>query len=652
MNSFYGGLNGQSFEIKEIFTSKNGLTNSLVNDLSKGWTSPISVGEFVVVSYGMPNDENYNELRKIDLDAEAKGYNSTLWRKEYDEEQGNANGLYYRLIASMTGNTPHLLVEQPSFILDANEDPRVIYDGSNIDLPVIQFCLPKSQVLQKVDSETLNANELPQVVYDDDSDSSLPADEGYVGTINNPMIRFKLPQSQVIEQAVVEAYLDVNQNPEVMLDIADINRPILKFKLPVAQQLLKENVSSQVLDADAAPYIEFDTTNPNAPTLVFYLPQSQVMETPETIVADPVVLPIVSDIGTINNPKLQFTLPKAVQFYYGSLLGERTAGTYTLSDPAFADYSIGDYYINAATGFIYRVITKSGEECTFEYIACIQSPLPDITATSISPYGDDLMPAAPQVSRRFTNSELTAWALDFKLPTAPTPAAEYAFVGASEEGSVTSSVTSPDIITFNFQIPAGSKIFSGTDRDNDTAGAKPGDIYLNSETGEVYELAIDGIWNLKNGTLKGPVGDSLKIVREYQLVESDTLVNTFENTVAYIEQNYVDEDGNPLPYSPEELFAVTWTNTEGEESSYWYFYTAQGAWARASLTGGLSNFLATDYVDDSSEVADNKAYSVGYVNKLIGDTSDTSDADKTTFSKNQIHELISWGTWEDAIAGN
>ena len=86
MWNFYGGPSGQSFEIKEVFTSKNGLTNSLANDLSKGWTSPISVGEFVVVSYGMPNDEKFNEFRKIDLDKEGKGYNSTLWLKCYDED--------------------------------------------------------------------------------------------------------------------------------------------------------------------------------------------------------------------------------------------------------------------------------------------------------------------------------------------------------------------------------------------------------------------------------------------------------------------------------------------------------------------------------------------------------------------------------------
>lgn len=661
MTGFYGGPNGQSFDIKEIFTSKNGLTDSLASDLAKGWTSPIAVGEFVIISYGMPNDENYNELRKIDLDKEGKGYNSTLWRKRYDEEKGNAGGLYYELIASMTGNTPHILVEQPSFILNANEEPEVIYDGSNIDLPVIQFCLPRSQVLEAVETEILDANGSPTVVFDD-GDAVDPSQPGpFNGTINNPVVHFALPQSQVIETAIIEQHLRVDELPEVRLDITDdgtINAPVLKFKLPVAQQLLEENVDSQRIDADQLPYIDFDTTDPNRPTLMFYLPQSQVMDTPETIVAAPMASPAVSDIGTVNNPKLRFELPRAIRFYYGSLLGERSNKTYMLSNADFADYAVGDYYINAATGFIYRVIDKQGnDECTFEYVACIQSPLPEIAAVAISPYDATLQPAAPQVTRSFTNSELTAWKLEFQMPKAPTPAVTYDFVGAGEAGNASVSITSQDTITFDFQIPAGSRIFSGTEITGSSSvisivDAKPGDVYLNSETGEVYDLALDGIWNKKDGSLKGPVGDALKIVREYRIDETDTVTDSLANGVAYIQANYVDENGDPLPYKPDELFTITWVNeAEDREVSYWYFYTAQGQWARVQLTGGISTFIVNTYQDESGGLIDNKTYSVSYVNTLVGDTSDSSDKDKTAFSKNQVYDLISWGTWEDAIAG-
>lgn len=645
MNSFYGGPNGQSFEIKAVFTSKNGLTNSLANDLSKGWTSPISVGEHVVVSYGMPNDEKFNEYRKIDLDKEGKGYNSTLWRKAYDESQGSANGLYYELIASMTGNTPQILVEQPSGVLDADEEPYVFYDGSNIDQPLLKFFLPQSQVLQQGTTEVLNVNQPPEVVYDDTD-------------INKPVITFKLPQSQVIEQAVIEQYLDVNQKPQVLLDITDINKPILKFQLPVAQQLLEQNVTSQVLDADGEPRIVFDTTNINEPTLTFYLPQSQVMDAPTTIVVDPMTSPSVSDIGTVNEPKLQFELPRAIRFYYGSLLGERTApnGIYTLTNAAFADYGVGDYYINAATGFIYVVTAKTGNQCTFQYVASIQAPLPDVAATGMSPYTASGDAATPTVTRTFTNDQMSAWRLDFTLPRAPVPAVTHEFVGAAEDGGASVNVTDPDTITFDFKIPAGSRMFAGTEvssghYDTVVAEAKPGDMYLNGDTGEVYTLNRQGIWELQKGSLKGPVGDALNVVREYRINITPTLADNLANGVAHIQANYVDTNGDPLPYSPDELFAITWIDDEGKETSYWYFYTEEGNWARVQLTSGVLSIIETTYNPETDGPVDNKTYSISYINKLIGGNIDLDNMDKTAFSKDQIYDLMSWGTWQDAIDG-
>jgi hypothetical protein len=58
-DSFYGGVNGQDFSIKTIFSTKV----ELDNDIDRGWVSPIQVGEFVVVSYGMPNGSGYEANR-------------------------------------------------------------------------------------------------------------------------------------------------------------------------------------------------------------------------------------------------------------------------------------------------------------------------------------------------------------------------------------------------------------------------------------------------------------------------------------------------------------------------------------------------------------------------------------------------------------
>jgi hypothetical protein len=79
MQSFYGGPAGQSFEIKKIFESYYGPDGARV-DLDKGWASPISVGEFVMVSYGLPSDATYMTRMNYDLKAGNKqNLNSTLW---------------------------------------------------------------------------------------------------------------------------------------------------------------------------------------------------------------------------------------------------------------------------------------------------------------------------------------------------------------------------------------------------------------------------------------------------------------------------------------------------------------------------------------------------------------------------------------------
>lgn len=660
MNPFYGGMPGQSFYIKAIFTSKNGIANSIKHDLSLGWTSPISENEFVIVSYGLPSDPNYDIYKQIDIDAEGKVYNSTLWQKCYDETKGNASGWYYKLVASMTGNTPRFSVNQPIVVLDADEDPTVTLDGSDIDHPILFFSLPQSQVLSlNQPINILDVDEKPRVVFDEgtkDSNGDLIPGQ-YGGTINRPTFTMWLPQSQVIRTAIVEQTLDVDKLPEVRLDINEdgtINQPVIKFKLPVSQKFLEDNISHEVLDADDLPFVTFDDTNINEPSLVFHLPQSQVMDDPETSVIDPMDAPAVSDIGTVNNPKLRFDLPRAVRFYYGNLLGERTAGRYTLTNPLFSDYGVGDYYINAATGFIYLISSKADTTCVFDYVACIQSPLPDVQAEGMSPYTDDLQLAIPEVTRDFLDNEKTKWILKFKLPKAPTPAVNVTFVGSQEEGSANVEITDKDTITFNFEIPTGSKVYAGLEVDTGkfdavVTGAKPGDLYVNSNTGKVYILNKAMIWEVKEGSLKGPVGDALHIVRDYKIEETDTIKDSLQTGVDYILDNYKDEDGNSISLSPDEIFSVTWLNIEEQkETSYWYYYTEEGKWGRVQLTGGITNLIETVYNPEEDGPVDNKTYSISYINSLIGGNLDLDKLDKTAFSKDQIFDMLSWGSFEDA----
>lgn len=647
MESFYGGLNGQSFSIKEKFTSKY----QMDKDLSKGWTSPISVGEFVIVSYGLPSDPSYDDYKNEDLRYFNKSYNSTLWQKKYNEntEGRNANGLSYQLIASMTGNTPRVALND-TLILDANQLPDIAWDNSDLDKLVLTFMLPQSQTISVKDpADVLDCDQDPRV------NITYPKKEdGVTDDINKPILNFSLPQSQVIEQAVV-SWINVEEEPQVSLDITDINRPVLKFNLPVSQSL--KQGETLVLDADQKPSFNINFDDINNPIISFSLPQSQVMASPSTIVEGPEIEPAVTlaEDSTPNIPKLKFNLPRAVKFYYGDLLGERTAGKYTLQNSAFTGYEVGDYYINARTGFIYKVTAKIDDTtCVFDYIACIQSPLPEVVATGISPYtsneAGEYIPAIPVVTRTFTNVEETAWKLEFKLPKAVKYTSEFDFIGVEEKGEVVSSIQDADTVKFNFKIPRGANLFAGIEvSDTITTvtinGAKPGDIYINNTTGLVYKLNTSGTWIKQEGLgLKGPVGDALNVVKSYTIEETAELVDSLDNGVAYIESHYTEE------ITAEDIFAVTWIELDtGSETSYWYFKSADNIWGRVQLTGGVMNLIENIYNAESSGEVTNKTYSIHYINNLIGGNISLKDKDKTTYSATQVEELSSWGSFVDLI---
>lgn len=610
MQSFYGGPAGQSFEIKQVFSSYYG-PNGAQEDLTKGWASSISVGEFIMISYGKTGDTEYWTNYNYDIDSgDKKNLNSTLWQKAYDESAGTNSGLTYKFITSCIGNTPKITVTLPARVLNANEEPKIETDLSNPDLPVISFELPQSQVLS-VDQPTsvLNADQEPSVEYDDDN-------------INHPRLHFNIPQSQVIKKEAEVTVIKAGETPTVILDTdADVNRPTLKFQLPATQKFLSDNIKHTVLNADGSPSVSFtydagDTLHEH-PILNFELPRSQVMDDPETKVQGPRVNPSVENVSKdVNAPRFKFNLPRAVAFYCGDLLGQRPTKnpneTYTVTDTSFESYEVGDCYVNAPTGFVYTVITKNDNTtCEFKYQACLLSPLPSITAGGIDPYvegesGYDS--AVPRVDRILNTNGTIGWQLQFELPQAPKFAVSSSFVGSAQQGTVSSQITSGNTVTLNFEIPTGSRLFAGLEITADGAtttvdGARLGDVYLNSKTGVLYTLTSAG-WKASEKSIKGPVGDALNIIADIGQY------NSINEAKAALNNRYTNATNK-------DLYSARVTDSSGD-IAYWFYKTENQVgtndWSYSQLTGAVSNFLATSYI---SEGVDNKAYSAGYINSTL-----------------------------------
>lgn len=652
MNSFYGGPSGQSFEIQEVFKNKV----AMYADLQKRWQSNLGVGSFVFIAYGLPGQGEYDANKKEDIDAYSQTYNSTLWQKIYIENTvkdktalsgietifaSEDYGLGYRLIASCTGNTPQF--EVLADILAANEKPYVTIDNTNVDSPKLTFHLPHSYDFVKgnIQVVSLDVDQLPQV-------SLNPISEDNPYTLQ---FGFSIPKSQVITQVKLDPYLNANADPIVRLETdtakdpdASINNPVLYFAFPKTADF--SAFLHDALDPGVAPEVSLDQSDPNNLVFHFSLPTSQKMKNPVAITIAPEENPQVEDIGTTREPKLKFSLPRAVKFYYGDLLGKKSAGIYNLSDSEVLTYAKGDYYINAKTGFVYLVTNVTETQTTFQYITCIQAPLPQVNTTGISPFKDGEI-VIPSVNSTYDDTtEQTGWKLNFNLPLIPKfEVGEFNFVGSDERDSSNIDLVVKDNNTmkFLFTLAQGSKIWSGIGNPTLTIddGVLLGDIYIdvtegNDGTGNFYKFESTG-W-VKKGSLKGPVGPSLNIV--------DNLTNESWTTISEAIADISAGEYSNL--SADSILAVT-VNTVSGQVAYWVYRTVNGNWASSQLTGAVSSFIANDYAS-----SDTRAYSLDYINSLI-EGAEGETGKLQTYSKAKIDQLLSaldntlntWGTFAD-----
>lgn len=671
-NSFYGGQPGRSLTIKHVFRNKV----EMADDLKKRWQSDIGVEDLVFISYGLPStqkenssDTYYMDNVQIDLNAYHKNYNSTLWKKFYRETskvsdginntplgiepidsdsgleevfiENTGTGLGYQLIASFTGNTPKIILDpnagdgNGTTVLNANEKPYITLDLNNTDEPKLHFHLPQSQVMILDKTQVLNADEKPYSTLDESN-------------INRPTIKFYLPQSQVIRLGTVES-IPSNQNPQVSIDSSNINNPAINYKLPLAQLL--QQGQTVVLDADRMPSFVINSSDPTYPEITFSLPQNQIQQNPDSQTIGAMEKPHVTlDSSDINKPKYTFYLPKAIKFYYGDKLGERTQKVYTIEKTSeLMPLMLGDVYINEGTGFIYEV-TRIGETyIEFTYEAQLTAPIPDVDTTPINPYitkereNDDgeieeyLDLNVPSIVSEYKDDiEKTGWQLNFHLPKPPNITHSFDFIGASEKGSVESFIDNETDYKFAFKIPKGSRMYSGTELPEDNNllyDAQLGDYYLQNDIGDLFQLEESG-WVKIPGSLKGPIGDTLKIVASYFIDSDQVVVDETAEIGAYIQHQY---GGTP---EPDEVIAVIYKdlNNDGIETSYWYYYL-NGSWERVVLTGGLDRVIKNDY--NNNDDTKSFVYSAEYINNLVvNEPVSPSEEDKKVYSIKMIHQLF------------
>ena len=182
MLSFYGGPAGKDFTITKIFPNKTAMDA----DIALGNNSPIYAGDYVLISYGDPNQPEFAENLTVDGDI---SYNATLWKKEWN------NGYSYKEIMSIASNYPKFTAGNIDTSLKFGEAPQLTIDSSSLANPKVGLKMPAS-----LKAGTANTTES---VAPTTTASITPV---YGGTLGNELsFQAKVPQGVTFTPSVSDA---------------------------------------------------------------------------------------------------------------------------------------------------------------------------------------------------------------------------------------------------------------------------------------------------------------------------------------------------------------------------------------------------------------------------------------------------------------
>lgn len=151
MLSFYGGPAGKDFTIAKTFPNKAAMDA----DIALGHDSPIYTGDYVLISYGDPNQPKFEENLAADGDT---SYNATLWKKEWND------GYSYREIVSIASSYPKFAAGNIEANLPFGSAPQLTIDSSSLANPKIGLKMPASLKAGTANTtESVAPTEMPSV---------------------------------------------------------------------------------------------------------------------------------------------------------------------------------------------------------------------------------------------------------------------------------------------------------------------------------------------------------------------------------------------------------------------------------------------------------------------------------------------------------
>ena len=596
--------------------------------------------------------------------------------------------------------TPYLDAFEP---IQVEETPSTASDASDgvIDTRNFIYRLPKSWKLV-MQNQYLDATDDPYILNINGADTGSPIDTK-TWTLMLPKawdLRLTSDYVDAENGPVLSDKVDSDEDDDGLIETRTWNLTLPRaWDLQVARDIINPGGIDPYITETIVRGDQDTTTDTKIWTL--HIPKAWELEVLKGETLGPTGDPGVRE-GASDNETKRFLvdLPRAVKFIYGDLMGkpEDYSG---IDDNSLIGSDVGDYYVNQKTGCIYYLATKaSATAADFTYVACLRAPDPVVTTTGIDPYKavtdeetgvTTYKPADPTVDQQTITDEdgrQVGWSLELGLPHVPsTITTPSTFVGVDDPGKVEFSRTGTDAAQFNFTIPRGSKIYSGVEITKADDGrfitvvteddqgreitiqveAQNGDIYVNTDSGKVFTWDNDAyFWKIAKGSLKGPVGDSLKKVESYMIATSvpgtegydedyDTTKwqneSDYQSLIKAVIDRYEAKHGEGEVPKDDEVIDVTWKATEGETTltNYWIHHitgdtsTENPGWKVDLLTGSAGNLFLHEYQPGGDH---DRGYDATYINQLIGGLGDINDPVRQTYSEQTFDSIFGWGSWD------
>ena len=616
MLSFYGGPAGKDFTIAKTFPNKAAMDA----DIALGHDSPIYTGDYVLISYGDPNQPKFEENLAADGDT---SYNATLWKKEWND------GYSYREIVSIASSYPKFAAGNIEANLPFGSAPQLTIDSSSLANPKIGLKMPAS-----LKAGTANTTESVAPT------STVSVTPVYGGTLGNELsFQAKIPQGVTFTPSVSDAG-----------EISWTNNGNLPN--PATKSVKGQKGDTGVSFAG----IEYTPSTASGGNNTFKVKYSNGTTGTESYnIRNGIDITSVEEITSdINGGTNSITFVKSDGTKFGPMTvknGSKGSTGTIKSVTATVDANVGIPQVTAkAEG------DPSNADITFEFknlkgnpgtISTVTAVVDDTSVDTGDPECVVELGGTPEnrsfnlVFSHLVGTQGVKGDIGYYFTPTVDALGNLSWNNNGElNNPVTVNIRGPKgdggtVEITNVVIDNGSseiadpsvEIISGT---TDPQHAKyslsfhnlvgkrgvqgprgyyflpsvatNGDLSWSNNSGG--ELANPTTVNIRGP--QGEVGNPLNIIA----TEIITAAQVAEDTLAAVGAELTARGRNP---QAGELIAVTYEKAENEAVSYWYF-KVNAIWQRVQLSGGMGGFIVNIKVTDAT--ASSKVYSAEYINAL------------------------------------